>query len=133
MEVVKEQAALLCNYEVLAYLKTLQSDMKVGIQQEQLATIVYETIQYLEDKPCSLQSPAVVKQFKSAVAPFNLTKIETLQILNERPSTAAEIHTMIEESEERLTDEELSSLLHVVTSILPTDEVDNGNEVYEVS
>lgn len=128
MEVVdKDNPILLSNYETLAFLRSLQPGMKVG--KEQLATVVYETIKYLEDKPCNLQSPDIVKQFKKSVEPFNLTKFETLQIINERPSTTAEINTMIEECEERLTEDALSNLLQVVTSVLPTNELNNGSEV----
>ncbi|GFR26057.1 DNA-directed RNA polymerase III subunit RPC9 [Trichonephila clavata] len=91
MEVIKDNAALLSNIEVLTLLENLKSDLKrpkysVQINEmkgqlsekekslQRLNTIVYEAVKYLEEMPSATQSPESVKNFLTAIAPYSLTK-----------------------------------------------------------
>ncbi|KAJ8679919.1 hypothetical protein QAD02_015706 [Eretmocerus hayati] len=114
---LKENAAYLSNYEVLDILKNIKSKKK-SKGQNQLATITYQTIRYLEDTPCKKQSPEKIKSFLAAVEPFKLTKCEKLTLLNQCPKTALEIQLIIEDSEDRLSEEEVEALLQVITEHL---------------
>ncbi len=123
MEVVDARAAILSNLEVYSLLQDIQSgsngQKKPSRTQPHLATITYSTLKYLENTPCKDQSAEIVQKFMKAVESFNLTKAEKLQLLNQRPTSAVEIQLIIEESEERLTEDQIEQLLDLVASTLP--------------
>ncbi|RUS69443.1 hypothetical protein EGW08_022795 [Elysia chlorotica] len=125
MEVCSENHAMLCNFEVLSLLRDIQAgrgQKKPNKYQTNLATITYETIQCLEKSwPCAGHTAPGVAAAMEALAPFGLTAAEKLQLINHRPSTAVEIQLMVEESEERLSEEQVEKLLEVLATHLPHD------------
>ncbi|XP_053681852.1 DNA-directed RNA polymerase III subunit RPC9 [Sabethes cyaneus] len=110
MEIVNPNAAVLTNFEVMNTLKNMKSSKKKhGLRN--LATITYETVQYLEDTACRDQSSDSIVNFLKAMKQFNLTKNECLMMINDPPSSALHIQIMIEDSDERLTDEQVNRII----------------------
>ena len=125
MEVVDESASMLSNHEVYTLLTDIQKGQhghrKPNKNQQLLATVSYSTLKYLEKTPCCQQSPEIIHKFMVAIESFSLTKAEKLQLLNHRPTTAVEIQLIVEESEERLTEEQIDKLLGIIATRLPSD------------
>lgn len=84
---------LLSNYEVLDILQNTKSYKKQ--KTNQLATITYQTIKYLEDTPCKKQSKEKITEFLKAMESKKLTKAEKLTLLNLCPTTPLEIQLVI--------------------------------------
>lgn len=123
MEVKNECVATLSNYEVYSLLNDIQRGIngqkKPNKYLTSLATICFSSVKYLEKTPCKEQSDEIVAKFIKSLEPFNLTKGEKLQLLNHRPTTAVEIQLIIEESEERLSEEQTEQILNIIAETLP--------------
>ncbi|KAF9453169.1 hypothetical protein P691DRAFT_755807 [Macrolepiota fuliginosa MF-IS2] len=144
MEVLNGRSALLSNYEVLTLLKELENDhlarskaaMRIKKEEEvasgqhthtdvlpdiseNLRTIQVEAIQYLssEHLPTTSQTPTGVSNLITALAPYDLTKSEKLQIVNLAPTRPVELYVIIEELEDRLGDS-MDTILDTIKSSL---------------
>ncbi|KAF2903040.1 hypothetical protein ILUMI_03137 [Ignelater luminosus] len=119
MEIVNPNVATLSNFEVMKHLQKLKDGRKRDKPHGQLATITYETLRYLENTPCNGQTSDSITTCLKALEPFNLNKPEKLMLINSPPTTALEIQLMIEESEERLTEEQVQQLLKIIVEHFP--------------
>ncbi|XP_035786865.1 DNA-directed RNA polymerase III subunit RPC9-like [Anopheles albimanus] len=118
MEIVNPNAAILTNFEVMTALKNMKSNKKkYGLHN--LATITYETVQYLEETPCKEQTTAAIIEFLQAMKRFNLTKNECLMMVNDPPSSPLHIQLMIEDSDERLTEEQVACIIELAAKLRP--------------
>lgn len=128
---------MLSNFEVMEALKNIK-DTKSKFGLRNLATITYEvnlsvspsffigietnysleqnhfqTFRFLEESLCKTQSKENILGFLEAIRPFKLSKAECLTIVNDPPSTPLHIQLQIEDSEERLTEEEVTQIIEI--------------------
>ncbi|KAI9366355.1 RNA polymerase Rpb4-domain-containing protein [Pilaira anomala] len=132
------RSALISNYEVLKLLEESQEAQK-QVQAvdpsveypEHLRTVQFELTEYLKGTPCSTQTPEQIANFLQALSKYELTKAEKLQILNWRPRSTVEIYLIIEECEERFSEEDLEEMLDSIISTLPRDDDEEEEEEEE--
>lgn len=74
----------------------------------------FQTIRFLEDGPCKTQTKENIIEFMNAVKPFKLAKNECLMMINDPPTSALHIQLIIEDSEERLTEDQVKLLIEIV-------------------
>ncbi|KAL0842408.1 hypothetical protein ABMA28_014519 [Loxostege sticticalis] len=120
METTKANAAFLCNFEVMQILQQLKDNTQKKHKREgSLATVTYETVHFLQNSDCKNQSAQAIQKFLEAMKQFKLTKIEKLMMVNTPPRTELEIQLIVQESEERLSEEEVKKIIDLANEFLP--------------
>uniref|UniRef100_A0A915PVD5 DNA-directed RNA polymerase III subunit RPC9 n=1 Tax=Setaria digitata TaxID=48799 RepID=A0A915PVD5_9BILA len=122
MEVLDPRHAVMTNSEVFRLLQSRrkqQNELPKDRRSKFLGTVIYETSKYLQDSPAAAQRNVDIEKFIRAATRFKLTAVEILQLINLRPITAVEIQLIVEECEERLTEEEIGSLITIIQENLP--------------
>ncbi|KAL1115573.1 hypothetical protein AAG570_005863 [Ranatra chinensis] len=116
----KAEVAALCNNEVLSLLNELKEDGQVQKIGNHLATILYETSQYL-DGVCGEYNCEQVKELVKALLdfPVALTHNEKLMIVNTPPTTPLQLSLILHNCDERLTEEHTEQLLSIINNSLP--------------
>lgn len=115
MEVVEACSALLSNREVLELLKKNSSKRHTN-----MATILYETSSYLESSPVTNYSVPDLGEFLDLLKEKNyeLTRLEKIQLANLAPQSDTELHLIIDNIEERFSEEQRADLLKMINSFL---------------
>ena len=148
MEILDARATTLTNYEALRFLKEQKTAIgpkkqekgkpKVKVNKS-LLTVTLEAIKTLEDSPAGLQEEHHVREMALQLGDLcreqniNLTKYELVQLANLRPISAVDIQLLIENSEERLNDQQVEEVLRVVGETLPGPPEGEDEEVADES
>lgn len=125
MEVnTKEVPRMLSNFEVHGILQEYSTEMKAGKHKtgqrdQNLSTITYEVLRYLEGTPCISQNKECINDLCLSLNKFKLTKAEKLQIINLRPTTPVEVSLIVEESEERISEAQIDEMIQIIKTLPP--------------
>lgn len=116
MEIVDPCSAILSDREVLDILKAYNGGKQ---KHTNLATILYETTSYLDSGPSSTYTLPDLSEFLDELneRKYNLTKKEKIQIVNLKPQNETELHLIIDNIEDKLTDEQKADLLQLVANL----------------
>lgn len=130
MEVKNKQCAQLSNLELKLLVNELKSSNSSQLKSNSnLATLIYELSQYFNENE-TITSPNLVKLLKDLNTSFpnKLTKNEKLMIVNILPDSLLQLVLIIKDCEERLTEEEIQSLLELIHQFVKTPETDVKEE-----
>ncbi|KCV67896.1 hypothetical protein H696_05625 [Fonticula alba] len=139
MEVLELPTAYLSDFEVLQAI--LQSEQERASregggggkkrQPKNLMQVEADVKAHLHDRPCAHQTEEHIAAFLEAAIHSGLTKSEKLQILNHQPRSLVELHVLLQEAEERFSEEQLGQILamiHQHLPIQPPSDAEDGDE-----
>ncbi|XXG97236.1 hypothetical protein Hte_003531 [Hypoxylon texense] len=136
MKILEAQSAVLTNVEVYTFL----SDQEKQYEKENrkgpanLETLRKEVLQYFEtppgplsQKPLPYDSAAIPVLFKR-LRPYQISKGEFIMMFNIRPTSIPVLNTVIEDMEERFSEEKQQEILSIITEVLGQfpEEEENG-------
>ena len=157
MEVINARASTLTNFEVLSFLKHQKDSIKPpkgkrekGSKHQKvnksLLTVTLEALSWLENSPAGAQEEDHIKSFVNRLSEMckdnkdvngrslQLSKEEVVQLINHRPCSAVEIQLLLDNSEERFSEDQVDKLLEIVDECLPAppqDEEENEEDAVE--
>jgi len=156
MEIINARAVTLSNFEVMRFLREQKDSIKPpkgkkekGSKHQKvnksLLTVTLETLAFLENSPAGVQEEHHLKEFAAQLSELcrqskndngqnlQLSKDEVIQLINNRPTSAVEIQLLLENSEERFSEEQVEKLIQIVEECLPApleevDEAESNND-----
>ncbi|KAL2069956.1 hypothetical protein VTL71DRAFT_14636 [Oculimacula yallundae] len=128
MKILEAQSATLTNYEVYTHLTEQRARYaKKGIKGRRpgnLETVVKELLEYFHEAPSPLAckplpyTSQTISTLLTRLRPFDFTKAEILMIMNLRPTKPESLNTIVEEMENRFSDEQQLQIVEIIREVL---------------
>lgn len=119
MKIIKSNAGILTNFEVLDFLRSRGAAKDPTRVIAPVSPSEYKVYDYLVQTTACNQSRECINDFVEKCKKYDLTKAEIISIINTRPSSAAQMFTIIEKCSERGMADILEELVEMVTQLLP--------------
>ncbi|ORY55087.1 RNA polymerase III subunit C17 [Pseudomassariella vexata] len=139
MKILEAQSAVLTNFEVYSFIK--RQSKKSG--PPSLQTLREELIKYFESHPGPLsQRPITYKdssipKLLERLRKYEITKGEMIMIFNLRPTTIITLNTVIEDMEDRFTEEQQQDIVEGIVEVLgefpPTEEAEEEGDAMDMT
>ncbi|KAK9448665.1 RNA polymerase [Limtongia smithiae] len=120
MKVEIARDKLLSNFEVLQHINDIKrrqkqfSRQKTVARTENLETVLLELQGYFKSTDAPRQTTASIRQFLTEISIFELEKAEKLQLINTAPISLVILNSVVEECDQRFTEEQQESMLDIV-------------------
>ncbi|KNA10809.1 hypothetical protein SOVF_140880 [Spinacia oleracea] len=121
MKILKTNAGPLTNFEVLDLLRSKGASTDPTRVMSLLTPSEFKVYDYLVQSPACDQTRESVNEFLEKSKEYQLAKAEVINILNNRPSSAAELAPIIEALEQRNWDVDtvLDEMAEMIVQVLP--------------
>lgn len=150
MKILSEREAFLLDYEVLQHLNGFKEQYNWSFSAEDdakakkkkrsteagvgLESITRDVTQYLaENATAEIGSPEAFAEFMAFLNTLDLMKAEKLQIVNSLPRSMVHLYGLVEECDQRFSEETCESIIAKVDSLFPRAEAEEFEEEEEVS
>ncbi|KAK1436543.1 hypothetical protein QVD17_02324 [Tagetes erecta] len=118
MKILKENAGLLTNFEVLDFLRTRGPAKDPTRVLAPVTPSEFKVYDNLVQSAANSQTRESISEFVAKCKPYKLTNSEITNIVNIRPSSLVEIYPLIENFESRL-GESAEELVELVVQVFP--------------
>lgn len=128
MKILEAQSAILSNFEVYQHLLNEQQKAKLPDRKRQvprsLQTVIKEVIDQLRTQPDPLSQRPItydatsIGRLVERLRDYDLTKGETIMIINLRPDNPAVLAACIEDAESRFDEEKQQEILAIIEEVL---------------
>ncbi|ETV79798.1 hypothetical protein H257_07020 [Aphanomyces astaci] len=134
MKVLEASEGPLTNFEVMTLLEERKGSR---MERKTQASVLYAERNWIDSKvlKCLSNSPAKtltedkIAHFLSMVAGFELTNAEKLQFINHCPMELVDVHLIIEDCAERLTEVQVEELMAITAETLGATDDDEDVQV----